>query len=201
MRKNLFIVLVLLSSFWLSSCNKKETITESTPPEFSLEVVDSLDLDILGNPLMASVNKTGSLVSFFDFPSSETVITDTHGEILHQFSKKEDTPDAYGFRLDLPILWGENRVIIIGMKGLFIYDLDGAMIKKIDHPEAMGSAGSMSFPGLTAKIISIDGKDYLMTKSFRSRDTYPGEQKFYDTYKPEFDFKKRLIGLFRRVDT
>ncbi|WP_425636072.1 hypothetical protein ACPUEN_11795 [Algoriphagus yeomjeoni] len=182
MRKNL-LILFLISSYWLISCEGKERAAEETPIELSIDLVDSLDLEILGNPLMASVNKEGSLVSFFDFPSSETIITNSNGEILGQFSKKEDTPDAYGFKLELPVLWGNDRVILIGMKGIFIYDLSGTLIKKIDHAEAMGSAGSMSMPGLTAKIITLEGKEYLMTKSFRSRDTYPGEQKFYDTYK------------------
>ncbi|MFC5626979.1 hypothetical protein [Algoriphagus winogradskyi] len=182
MRKSL-LILLLFSSFGLFSCEEKEIVTEVAPIELSIDMVDSLDLEILGNPLMASVNKEGSLISFFDFPSSETIITNSNGEILGQFSKKEDTPDAYGFKLELPVLWGEDRVILIGMRGIFIYDLDGNMIKKIDHAEAMGSAGSMSMPGLTAKIVRLEGKEYLMTKSFRSRDTYPGEQKFYDTYK------------------
>ncbi|SFT99126.1 hypothetical protein SAMN04489724_3225 [Algoriphagus locisalis] len=175
--------LILLLSFGIFSCENKETITETTPIELSFDLVDSLDLTILGDPIMASVNNTGTLVSFYDFPSSETIITNTQGDVQNQFSKKEDTPDAYGFKLELPILWGEDRVILIGLKGIFIYDLAGNLIKKIDHAETMGSAGSMSFPGLTAKIISIEGKEHLLTKSFRSRDTYPGEQKFYDTYK------------------
>lgn len=182
MQKNLLYLILALSS-GLFSCENKKTITETTPVELSFDLVDSLDLNILGDPIMASVNSTGTLISFYDFPSSETIITNPKGEIQNQFSKKEDTPDAYGFKLELPILWGEDRVILIGLKGLFIYDLGGNLVKKIDHAEAMGAAGSMSFSGLTAKIISLDGNEYLMSKSFRGRDTYPGEQKFYDTYK------------------
>lgn len=182
MHKNL-LILLLVSSFVIFSCEKKESVTETTPMELSIEVVDSLDLNILGNPRMASVNNGGTLVSFYDFPSSETIITNPKGEILHQFSKKEDTPDAYGFRLELPIIWGTDRVILIGMNGIFIYDLSGTLIKKIDHEEALSSAGTSSPPGVTAKIISLGGKEYLLTKSFRGRDTYAGEQKFYDTYK------------------
>lgn len=182
MRKNL-LVSILLISCGLISCAKKESATEIIPIELSLEVVDSLDLNILGAPVMSSVNDSESLVSFYDYPSSGTIITDSEGEILQQFSKKDDTPDAFGFKLELPILWGKDRVILIGMKGIFIYDLSGTMIKKISHAESMGSAGSMTFPGLTSKIISLGGKEYLMTKSYRSRDTYPGEQKFYDTYR------------------
>ena len=156
MRKSL-IILLLFSSFGLFSCEKKEIATEVTPIELSIDVVDSLDLEILGNPLMTSVNKEGSLVSFFDFPSSETIITNSNGEILGQFSKKEDTPDAYGFKLELPVVWGKDKVILIGMKGIFIYDLSGNMIKKIDHAEAMSSTWTYSRDYFTwRKRLSID---------------------------------------------
>ncbi|WP_339877071.1 hypothetical protein [uncultured Algoriphagus sp.] len=183
MKRNFILLSFLYLIAFISSCSEK---TEKADPQhlsYEWTVIDSLDLNILGNPIMSSVNNSGTRLSFYDYPSSETIITNSNGDILNKFSKKEDTPDAYGFKLELPIIWGEDKVILIGMNGIFIYDLSGNMIKKIDHAEIMGSGGSMSFSGLTAKIVSLDDKEYLMTKSFRNRDTYAGEQKFYDSYK------------------
>lgn len=178
-----FRAYLFLSLITLFSCSENKTQESQKEVEFTWEVADSLDLNILGDPIMTSVNNSGSLVSFFDSPSVETIVTTSKGEILHQFAKKDDTPDAYGFRLELPLLWGNDRVILIGIRGIFIYDLSGSLVKKIDHAESIDGAGTSISPGVTAKIISIGGKEYLLMKSLRTRDTYPGEQKFYDTYK------------------
>lgn len=175
-----FLPLVFLIHFF--ACSQKEKVKESGQQYFELETLDSLDLDVLGAPILASINENGD-IAFYDFPSKEILITDKDGEIQHRFTKQEDTPDTYGFMMELPILWGRDRTIVIGLNGIFIYNLDGTMIKKIDHVENMGGGGFMAFSGKTAKIITLKGKDYLLMKSLRSRDTFNGEQKFYDTYK------------------
>jgi len=175
-------LLCLFLLFILLACSEKRAKTESTNLQFDLERIDSLDLDILGAPLLASTNESKHVV-FYDFPSQEILITDKGGKIQHRFSKQGDTPDTYGFMMELPILWGEDRIIIIGLNGIFIYDLNGIFIKKIEHVESMNGGGFMAFSGKTAKIITLEGKDYLLMKSLRSRDSFNGEQKFYDTYK------------------
>lgn len=180
--KTFNFLLILLLTFLYFSCSEKKETVGNTTQHFELEKIDSLDLQILGAPYMGSVSENKNIV-FYDFPSKEILITDGKGEIQHSFSKQGDTPDTYGFMMELPILWGKDRVIVIGLNGIFIYDLDGKMIKKIDHVESLGGGGFMAFSGKTAKIITQEGKDYLLMKSLRSRDTFNGEQKFYDTYK------------------
>lgn len=165
------------------SCAENPEKVNPSQIEYSWELVDSLNIDILGNPIMASVNESGSLFSFYDFPSSQILVTDSTGSILHRFSKTEDTPDNFGFMLDFPVIWGMKRVVQIGMNGIFIYDLEGNMIKKIDHPEALGGAATLQIIGKTSKIANIHEQEYILMKSTRTRDTYAGEQKFYDTYK------------------
>ena len=179
-----FLLVFLISSFFAcsSSNNSEDFKTENTPIELSFELVDSLSIDILGNPVMSSVNESGSLFSFYDFSSSEILVIDSKGTILNRFSKTEDTPDSYGFMLDFPVIWGTDRLIQIGMNGVFIFDLEGNMIKKIPHPEPIGGAASMHIVGKSSKIAKLKGQEFLLMKSSRSRDTFAGEQKFYDTY-------------------
>lgn len=171
--------LLLLSA--ISCSEKSETIIE--PTSYSLEILDSLDLAILGNPLIADVKSDGSKFLFYDFASSDLIVTNAEGEIQSKFSKKEDTPDAYGFMMEVPGFFGSNQIAIVGMKGIFLYDFEGNLIKKMDHPESLGGAGFMAFPGKHTESTEINGNDYLITKSVRSRDSFNGEMKFYNTFK------------------
>ncbi|MEN2283577.1 hypothetical protein AAGF08_15650 [Algoriphagus sp. SE2] len=173
------LYLILFSAF---SCSEK---SESTiePTSYSLEILDSLDLNILGDPLIADVKSDGSKFLFYDYASSDLIITDAEGAIQSKFSKKEDTPDAYGFLMEIPGFFGSDQIVVVGMKGIFLYDYEGNMIKKMDHPESIAGAGFMAFPGKHTESTVINGKDYLITKSVRSRDSFNGEMKFYNTYK------------------
>ncbi|SIO13058.1 hypothetical protein [Algoriphagus halophilus] len=171
--------LLLLSA--ISCSEKSETIIE--PTSYSLEILDSLDLAILGNPLIADVKSDGSKFLFYDFASSDLIVTNAEGEIQSKFSKKEDTPDAYGFMMEVPGFFGSNQIAIVGMKGIFLYDYEGNLIKKMDHPESLGGAGFMAFPGKHTESTEINGNDYLITKSVRSRDSFNGEMKFYNSFK------------------
>lgn len=176
--------LLFLTALLISCSEKSAKIAdEANKALYSWQVKDSLTVTILGNPILASANESGSLFAFYDFPSSEILITDSKGSILSRFSKTKDTPDNYGFMLDLPVIWGTDRLVQIGMNGIFIFDLDGDLINKIEHPESIGGASTMYTVGKTSRIVTLNGKEYILMKSTRSRDTFAGEQKFYDTYK------------------
>jgi hypothetical protein len=83
-------LLSLFLFFNLLACSEKRANTESADLQFDLERIDSLDLDILGAPVLASTNESKNVV-FYDFPSQEILITDKAGEIQHRFSKQGDT--------------------------------------------------------------------------------------------------------------
>jgi hypothetical protein len=166
------------------ACSAPEKSSEDSKiPELSLEIVDSLDLKVLGDPLITSVSESGDSFLFYNFAFSDIIITNSEGEIQSQFNKSEDIPDTYQIMLESPGFIGDDQVVIVGTTGIFLYDLEGNLVKKIDHPESLGGGGSMVFPGKSVETIALNGKTYLVTKSVRSRDTYPGEQKYYDTFK------------------
>lgn len=172
----------LLISIVLFSCGKSNEHKLEISNNFSFEVVDSLDLKILGSPMLIDVSPNMERFAFYDFASREFVFTDQSGDIFSRFSKKEDTPDAYGFLIEFPGFLNDNLVALAGMKGIFIYDLEGNMIKRLAHPEAMGGAGFMSFTGKGIETVTINGKQFLLSKSVRTRNTFPGEQNFYDSF-------------------
>ncbi|MBN3584499.1 hypothetical protein JYB64_19060 [Algoriphagus aestuarii] len=166
-----------------SACSKKPDTYSEAKKEYTWAVVDSLDLNFLGNPMLSDVSPDGSKLLFYDSPSSKIIITDAKGQMLHQFSKKEDTPDSYGYMMERPGFFNQNQLAIYGRNGLFLFTYEGEMQKKIPHPESIGATGSVIHPGKSTESITLQGKRYVLPKSIRPRNSYPGEQEFYDTYR------------------
>jgi hypothetical protein len=179
--KHLQLYIIVLIIF--CSCSGPKKMEQEIPTTYSLDIIDSLDLNILGDPLIVDVSPKAGRFAFYDFANREFIVTDNSGDILGRFSKKEDTPDSYGFLMESPGFVDENQLALVGMRGVFIYDLDGNMIKKLAHPETLGGAGFMSFSGKGIETVSLSGKQYLLSRSVRTRETFPGEQKFYDSFR------------------
>ena len=175
----LYLLLLIL----FCSCAERGIKDQEIPTSYSFEIIDSLDLKILGDPLITDVSPNADRFAFYDFAGSEFIITDGSGTILNRFSKKEDTPDSYGFLMEFPGFLNENQIALVGMRGIFIYDLEGNLIKKLSHPETLGGAGFMSFSGKGIETVTLNGKQYLLSKSVRTRETFPGEQKFYNSFR------------------
>ncbi|MEB2786742.1 hypothetical protein [Algoriphagus persicinus] len=180
--KNILSILTLNFLLFISCSKKSEKIVDKHV-ELGWEILDSLDLEILGIPMLTDVSSDGSKLIFYDYPSSQILITDTKGIINHSFSKQKDTPDFYGFMLERPGFYGKNQLAVYGGNGLFIFDLDGNMQKKIPHPESLGALGSNADIGKSSESVSLNGKDYFLPKSVRPRNSFPGKQEFYDTYR------------------
>lgn len=179
--KQLQLYLLVIVIFY--GCADHKGKEQEILTSYSFQVVDSLDLKILGNPMITDVSPKADRFAFHDFANKEFIITDNLGSIVSRFSKKEDTPDSYGFLMEFPGFLNEDQLALVGMKGVFIYDLEGNMVKRLAHPESMGIAGFMSFSGKGIEIVSLNGKQYLLSKSVRTRDSFAGEQRFYDNFK------------------
>ena len=55
--------------------------------------------------------------------------------------------------------------------------------KKIDHPESVGGAAFMPQVGKSVETFTLQNQEFILSKSVRPRDTYPGEQAFYDRFR------------------
>ncbi|NVJ84853.1 MAG: hypothetical protein HWE15_01010 [Algoriphagus sp.] len=177
--------LAFLISLFLFSCSEKTTEEDvvQIQTNFTLSKVDSVDYKLLGDPILADVSQDASRILIYDYAGSEIITFNQQGELLGKFSKTEDTPDAYGFMMELPGFLGNDRVVVSGLRGIFIYDLEGNQIKKINHPEDIGGAIFMPITGKSIESISREGEEFLIAKSVRSRNTFPGEQAFYDRFR------------------
>lgn len=77
--------------------------------------------------------------------------------------------------LERPGFYGEDQLAIYGRNGLLLFDLDGNMQKKIPHSESLGASGSNTEIGKSTESVRLKGKDYLLPKSVRPRNSYPRE--------------------------
>lgn len=176
------LLTVLFLVFALASCSRQQTGSPESKT-FELVKIDSVDFKILGEPILADVTKDGKQFLIYDFPSGEIISFDQEGQLLGRFSKKEDTPDAFGFMLELPAFLEKNEVIVNGMRGIFLYDLTGNQQQRIDHPESLGGAAFMPMPGKSIETAKWKGEAFLLSKSVRTRDTYAGEDAFYERFR------------------
>lgn len=177
-----YLFVSLLASF-IISCSSEEKVEQTEELTFEWEFVDSLDFEYLGNPILADIHMAGEKAVFYDFASSNILITDLDGNLVSEFNKTEDTPDSYGFMMNLPGFFDQNQISVMGMAGIFLYDMEGNMITRIKHPESIGGAAFMALAGKSMEKINLGGKDYILSKSVRGRETFPGEPRFYDLYR------------------
>lgn len=181
MKYSHLLALVAITSFF--SCSEKSEQVAEVPLSYEWELVDSLDLEILGAPMLSDVNQDGTALLFFDYPSQKIITSDAIGNIKHSFFKGEDTPDSYGFMLESPGFYGEDQLAIFGGNGLFIFDLEGNMQKKIPHPESMGTLSSRSYIGKSLESTFFNERVFLLPTSVRPEKSFAGEQVFYDSYR------------------
>ncbi len=185
MKLKLTAIVFGILSFGFFSCseNAENNLREDASQiDLGWEIVDSLDFEYLGDPVLGDVNVAANRALFYNYVDQNIILTDLGGNIINEFKKTEDTPDSYGFLMELPGFFNDQSILILGLSGVFIYDLESNLIKKIDHPEAVGMAAFMAKVGKTIKSTSFDGKDYILSKSIRNNESFPGEQKFYEEF-------------------
>ncbi|MHA7130990.1 hypothetical protein [Algoriphagus namhaensis] len=183
MKKTVHYLFVSLLASLIISCSSEEKVEQTEELSFEWEFVDSLDFEYLGNPILADIHMAGDKALFYDFASANILITDLKGNLVSEFNKTEDTPDSYGFMMNLPGFFKADQISVMGMAGIFLYDLEGNMITRVKHPESIGGAAFMAMAGKSMEKINLGGKDYILSKSVRGRDSYPGETRFYDLYR------------------
>lgn len=183
---------MMVNNFWkiafaaaivLGSCSPKnqESSELSSGNSWEFEKVDSLQIDLLGSPVLADVEFGKVLI--YDTQSREFIILNLQGEVQSRFSKAGDSFDNFGFPLLLPAFLSENQVMIPGTSGLFIYDLEGNLIAKIPHPEALSGSTFTNFPGYSIEYLGSGNEKTILSKSFRTYESYIGEKEFYSRFK------------------
>lgn len=166
---------------WGCSPNSPETAKTHIPVNWEFEKVDSLQVDILGSPVLADVEFGKVLI--YDTQSREFLIMNLEGDIESRFTKEGDSFDNFGFPLLLPAFLNENQVMIPGTSGLFIYDLEGNLEAKIPHPEVISGSTFTNFPGYSIDYLKTEDNQLILSKSFRIYESYIGQIEFYSRFR------------------
>lgn len=129
--------LVLVAA--LSSCEPKESVSGDEDIQkiksASLERLDSVTIEFLGNPIIHDLDPVSQTVIFSDFKENHTslFIANFEDGILSSFSKEGDMPDSYGSMYSNAKLLIDSTFLIYGRRGFFVYDYMGKNVSKIDH--------------------------------------------------------------------
>jgi hypothetical protein len=150
--KSLRIAGIILSLLFLTACSKSETSRDSGLNNYAIKLIDSVNLHILADPVLADVNKSGDKILFIDWASEEYITINRVGKILGRFSKNEDTPDNPGFLFRWPAFRDSEEIVFYGMNGIFYFDIKGKLTRKQRSP-APSNAGTMV--GLIGRNIKI----------------------------------------------
>jgi hypothetical protein len=174
---------ISLFLLFLFACNNYETAKTSAGNNYSLKLIDSVNLNILADPVLADVSKNGDKILFNDWTSEEYITINREGEILGRFSKSEDTPDNPGFLFRWPAFRNSEEIVFYGMNGIFYFDISGKLVGKQKSP-APSNAGTMAgLIGRNVKVVEVNGVDFLLFNTLRNFDSYPGEKAFYEKFK------------------
>ncbi|SFT72764.1 hypothetical protein SAMN04489724_1863 [Algoriphagus locisalis] len=139
------LLMILLAC---SSRGGGELEYSSAKPGISIEIIDTIRIDYLGNFTVHDIDPIGEHVLFMEHRESDATIyiADFSGEVLFEHYKSRDTPDTYGKLLTtLKFLDGE-KFFAYGSQGLLTYEFDGtlvSLIKPDDYSLPYGLAWGM----------------------------------------------------------
>jgi hypothetical protein len=159
--------LLILFIFFLS-CNSKNQDSEvietaSVQKSISLEKLDSIQIDYLGNPTVHDIDPKSGTVLFMDHKefSEDIFIADFEGNILSSFSKFGDVLDTYGALMSTIKITGSGSFLVYGYKGFFTYDFDGKLLSLVKYddfqvPNERMTAMGFGMENLTDKLLYLN---------------------------------------------
>ncbi|MCE7055022.1 hypothetical protein LZF95_10085 [Algoriphagus sp. AGSA1] len=145
-------------------------------PGLSVEIIDTIRIDYLGNFTVHDIDPVGEHVLFMEHRGhGETIyVADFSGQVLYSYSKYLDTKDTYGKLKSTIKLLGENSFFVYGSQGLITYKLDGTLVSKIRPDDYSLPYGARI--GMGSSLIP-----------YQNKLLYPGQNNMpRDYFEPEF---------------
>ncbi|SFT99201.1 hypothetical protein SAMN04489724_3231 [Algoriphagus locisalis] len=132
--KNLAYLSLLIFAFTALACSgEKEEAKSSTPlseQTLAFEIYDSLVVDYLGNLMLMDISPDGSTFLLTDTNTDSLFVTNSEGEILHQYLLKGEGPNNYaGSRTGFAKFIGESEFLIPTQRGVYKYNFEGELLK------------------------------------------------------------------------
>jgi|GEM_PF-3174973 len=117
------LLAVALLQISLKSC--KQSSEETSASNWSLVLVDSLQVEHLGEMMLLDISPNQELFLTADYQKNTYFIINRNGEKISEINKSGDQPEAFGFAYSEMIFWDDETIFVIGSKGLKWYDLEG----------------------------------------------------------------------------
>jgi len=181
----------ILFQLWLAnyliSCGPASR-DKASVSSYTLEIVDSVQVDFLGDPQLIAVHPGRDLFLFSEFRQKKLILTDRSGEVLSSFDQPSDSPISYG-NTACAATFVEDRIVVLGPQKLVIYDLDFNFIKSHKKPYAGKGLIYSGYDHLQKATVN----DEIKLVAFTGGPQHPAatNQEAYYTHFNTFD----LIGL------
>ncbi|EKB50989.1 hypothetical protein [Cecembia lonarensis] len=117
------LLAVALLQISLKSC--KQPSEETSASNWSLVLVDSLQVGHLGEMMLLDISPNQELFLTADYQKNTYFIINRNGEKISEINKSGDQPEAFGFAYSEMIFWDDETIFVIGSKGLKWYGLTG----------------------------------------------------------------------------
>ncbi len=130
MRYQLSLSILILLFIFACSSKKEETQKPLTDQQLRFEIYDSLVVDYLGNLTLMDQSPDGKHFLLIDQNTDSILVADISGKILHQYFRTGEGPEMIkGNRIGIGKFLENDRYIIPGSQGLFVYSLQGELLK------------------------------------------------------------------------
>lgn len=183
----------------LSSCNSSETTSELETPssnEWELEILDSIQVDYLGDLNLLAVHPEGNHFLFGSTEDNRLILTDNKGKITNTFEEPKDSPKSVGQLTTAATFFG-NQIVVLGMNKLVTYDLDLQFIKSEKTPKIGRSMYYIGFDFL--KPIKVNEKEQLLAFNGGPQNEISSNQpEYYQEYNT-FELIDLNLGTFTPV--
>jgi hypothetical protein len=121
------------------SCQEKEKVIDTTSEDvmYTLDFTDSVMIDYIGQIAWSDISSDGQHILATNPQNSDILLMSIDGEIIGNFNKSGDQPDAIGGSpLSRPQFVKENEWAMLGKNGVMAFDFEGQFTKaaKPDFP-------------------------------------------------------------------
>lgn len=134
----IFSLLLMLFLLGIFSCAPNENKGEETEDlseseSITLTIVDSIQINFLGNPWVQDISPSQERIVFMDQKeySEDIFIADFEGNILASFSKFGDMPDNHGGIRAPVYISGKDSILIYGNRGYLTFDMEGKLVSLV----------------------------------------------------------------------
>ncbi len=171
--KNAILFTALLAGIF-TACNPSEDIKSEEVGQidsWKLEIVDSVQIDFLGNLLLIDISTEWNRMVFYDDTKNALVASDLEGNIITEFSKTSDEPGGWNARGPMGASYiGATEIAVQDRMRINILNEDGEFQRSIENP--FGWLPGIQFVGFRGiQYGSIGDSSYLVMHA-------PGRSRF-----------------------